>query len=183
MIRDEVINEYFEWLCDLVCRHKFAESISFKKLLTYLHDTEFIFSMPRDENRAKDGMSLRWRFVCNNYADSYHDEAMLALEQPCSILEMMVALAIRCEEDIMDDPLTGDRTSQWFWGMIVNLGLGSMADYDFDRRFVEGVVERFLNREYEPNGSGGLFTVKNCDADLRDVEIWHQMCWYLDNIT
>jgi hypothetical protein len=95
---------------------------------------------------------------------------------------MMVALAIECEVTIMDDPNIGDRTGQWFWGMIVNLGLGSMTDYKFDDIYVEGVVRRFLDREYEPNGKGGLFTVKNCRYDLRTVEIWNQMCWYLGTI-
>jgi hypothetical protein len=94
---------------------------------------------------------------------------------------MMVALASECEET-MDDPNVGDRTGQWFWGMIVNLGLGSMADYNFDYDYVDGVIQRFLNREYEPNGRGGLFTIRNCTEDLRTVEIWSQLCWYLGTI-
>ena len=83
----------------------------------------------------------------------------------------------------MDDPRIGDRTSQWFWGMIVNLGIGAMNDDRFDEKYVDEVIERFLNREYEPDGRGGLFTVKNCDTDLRNVEIWYQLCWYLNGIT
>ena len=82
----------------------------------------------------------------------------------------------------MDDPLVGDRTGQWFWGMVTSLGLGSMMDDRFDKRYVEDVVVKFLNREYEPNGKGGLFTIKNCDQDLRDVEIWVQLLWYLDTM-
>ena len=39
-----------------------------------------------------------------------------------------------------------------------------------------------MNRTYSPDGDGGLFTVRNCDRDLRNVEIWIQMCWYLDTI-
>ena len=48
---------------------------------------------------------------------------------------------------------------------------------------VEDVIERFLDREYGPDGKGGLFTVRHCEYDLRDVEIWYQLCWYLDSIT
>ena len=95
---------------------------------------------------------------------------------------MMIALAIRCEEHIMDDPDIGNRTGQWFWNMIVNLGLGSMTDAKFDENYTNMVIERFLNREYERNGDGGLFTVKHSRRDLRTVEIWYQMCWYLDEI-
>ena len=95
---------------------------------------------------------------------------------------MIAGLALRCEENIMDDPQYGDRTGQWFWGMISNLGLGSMTDDRYDRAYVDFVIDRFLNREYEPNGRGGLFTVEKSKKDLRRVEIWYQMCWYLDSI-
>lgn len=92
----------------------------------------------------------------------------------------MIALAVRCEEHIMDDPDIGDRTGQWFWNMIVSLGLGSMTDERFDGEYVDEVVDIFLNREYERNGEGGLFTVNDTDRDMRNVEIWYQMHWYLN---
>lgn len=80
----------------------------------------------------------------------------------------------------MDNPLYGDRTSQWFWGMINNLGLNGMTDRSYDAEYVERTVDRFLNRDYEPDGRGGLFRIRNCGKDLRKAEIWHQLCWYLD---
>lgn len=169
-----MVDQYFEWLYDLVCGERYSRDISYRKLLMCLHDTEFIYSIPKDANRAQDGIDLRRRF---------HPDADLYLTGPCSILEMMVALSIRCEETIMDDGRIGDRTGQWFWGMIVNLGLGSMLDTRFDIYYVRDVLNRFINRDYEPDGKGGLFTVNNCHADLRDVEIWYQLCWYLDSIT
>lgn len=135
--------------------------------------------MRRDENRAEDGIALRRRFACFLGYDDLSDY----LDGPCSILEMMAALAIRCEENIMDDTSFGDRTGQWFWGMISSLRLGAMDDDHFNKAYVRAVVERFLDRNYEPNGRGGLFTIRNCDYDLRDAEIWHQLCWYLDSIT
>lgn len=167
-------NRYFEWLYDLVCGRRYSKQISYRKLLMYLHDTEFRYSIPKDANRAADGVDLRRRFDRN---------AALYLNGPCSVLEMMVALSIRCEETIMDDTYIGDRTGQWFWGMIVNLGLGSMYDEQFDMRYVEEKIDIFLSRDYERDGRGGLFYINNCDADVRKVEIWCQLCWYLDSIT
>ena len=114
--------------------------------------------------------------------EKYSEEIVRCLEGRCSVLEMLIALAIRCEETIMDNPAVGDRTGQWFWGMITNLGLGSMIDYNYNREYVEDVVARFIDNDYEPNGRGGLFTIKNCNCDLRDVEIWKQLCWYLDDL-
>ena len=170
---------YFEWMCDLVCGSRFSKTTSYKKLLKYLHLTDFEYIILKDGNRAEDGIDLRYRFA---YEHSRIKDAESYLQGPCSILEMMVALSIRCEENIMDDPSIGNRTGQWFWGMINSLGLSSMSDDRFDKRYVDHVIERFLSRKYSPNGKGGLFTINNCDQDLRDVEIWYQLCWYLNGI-
>lgn len=182
MMQNRIINEYFDWIYDLMCKNRYSKNIAYRKLLSLLHSTEFIYILPRDENRANDGINLRFRFA-HDCGYNYRLDVEKALDGPCSVLEMMVALAIRCEETIMDDPRIGDRTSQWFWGMVVNLGLGSMTDDNFDKRYSKMVIERFLRREYESNGKGGLFTIRHCDHDLRDVEIWNQLCWYLDAIS
>lgn len=174
--------EYFDWLCSLVCSG-YSTQASYEKLLTYLHDVPFRYSLPMDENRAKDGVGMRYRFARTKGPVSHAWEILDALEGNCSVLEMMVALAVRCEESIMDDPNIGNRTGQWFWEMIVNLGLGAMTNSHFDWDIVEPAITRFLDRDYEPNGKGGLFTVNHCHCDLRDVQIWYQMCWYLDSIT
>ena len=179
MTRDKINNEYFNWLFDLVCEKRYSNQISYRKLMMHLHNTEFRYSISRDADRAEEGVSLRYRFARSHGYEELSDYVLDDLSGPCSVLELMIALAIHCEESIMDDPKIGDRTGQWFWDMIVNLGLGSMTDDRFDRRLVEARVNRFLDRDYEPNGKGGLFTIKNCDRDLRDVEIWYQLCWYL----
>lgn len=178
MSRDEIINEYFEWLFDLVCGKRYSDQISYRKLLMCLHDIEFIYIIPRDRNRAEDGIDLRYRFALEYGFDDEPD----CLDGPCSVLEMIIALSLRCEETIMEDVSIGNRTGQWFWGMLTNLGLGSMYDGRFDERYVKDVLTIFMNREYAPDGKGGLFTIKECDRDLRTVEIWHQLCWYLETI-
>ena len=184
-MRDEIRTEYFDWLYDYVCDGRFSKRISFRKLFMKLHTIEFTYIIPRDANRADDGLNMRYRFIISHgyEYEEIQDLVLDALDGPCSILEMMIALAIRCEETIMDDPKFGDRTAQWFWGMVTNLGLGSMTDNNFDRDHVERVIDIFLNRKYAPDGRGGLFTVRHCDTDLRDIEIWNQLCWYLDSIT
>ncbi len=174
-MRDDISNEYFKWLYDLVCSDRYSEHISYRKLLMYLHSTPFVYSIQNDDNRAADGVDMRYRFTNNG-------DLPKELCGPCSVLEMMIALAVRCEETIANDTDYGDRTGQWFWGMIVNLGLGSMTDEYFDKSYVKDAVDRFLNREYEPNGKGGLFTIRDCNRDLRTVEIWYQLCWYLNTI-
>lgn len=174
---------YFNWICDMVLDDCFSDNVSYIRLLTRLDETEFTYIVPRDRNRAADGVDLRYRFALRHEKELSIDYVLDELDGPCSVLEMMVALAIRCEENIMDNALYGDRTVQWFWQMISSLGLSDMTDAMYDQEKVDYILKRFLNRRYSSNGKGGLFTIRNCDKDLRKVEIWFQLCWYLDSIT
>lgn len=181
MVKNELNAIYFNWVYQLVCDYSYHKKLSYRKLFTRLASIDFTYSIYRDGNRAKDGINLRYRF---GYEQGYQDSEVAEYldGSPCSVLEMMVALAKRCEEQIMDDPDYGNRTGQWFWNMIISLGLGSMSDSKFDDDYVNDVIFRLLNREYQPNGEGGLFTLTRPRRDLRTVEIWYQMSWYLDEI-
>lgn len=177
-IEDQIKSDYFEWMYKLMCGGRFAKSISYRKLFTALHDAEFTYFVPHDENRAEDGIALRYRYcVMNNCENLEH-----YINGPCSVLEMMVALAIRCEERIMCNPDKGDRTAQWFWEMIGSLGLSSMSDYNFNEQIVDDAVWKLLNRKYNRNGKGGLFTVRGWRRDAREAEIWHQLMAYLNSL-
>lgn len=180
MNRNEISNRYFQWLYEWMCKDRYHRDISYKKLLMQLHATEFTYLIRNDQNRAEDGANLRYRFAKSGIVDESVDCILESLAGPCSILEMMIALANRCEEDYMDDPAFGDRTAQWFWGMITSLGLGSMTDIWYDKRYVDEVLYKFLNRKYEPDGRGGLFRIRDYRGDMRKIEIWYQMCYFLD---
>ena len=177
---DAINNGYFDWIYTSVTKDRFSKSISYKKLLMHLHNTEFRYYIPGDAARYSDGLNLRYIFA---YKNPEFKDAERYIDGPCSVLEMIFALAIDCEETIMDNTNYGDRTADWFWHMICNMGLGGMYDKKYDREYVDSVLERFMKREYEPNGKGGLFTVNDADQDLRNVEIWWQLCWYIDSIT
>lgn len=177
MTRDKICNLYFEWLSKFVDEGKTPRT-SYRKILMFLHSAEFRYTISNDSNRAEDGMKLRDRFV----AEKGYENLIGYLEGPCSVLEMMVALAIRCEVHIMDDSEYGDRTRQWFWGMMVNMGLGNMTDDNFDKGLAYEKVNNMLDRNYSTDGKGGLFRVKNCRLDMRAVEIWYQANWYFSTI-
>lgn len=174
MVEKNIEIEYFNWLYYISC----GDSNQYNKLCYFLHGVEFIPIIVMDENRAGDGLKLRRDFIIDNH---YPESYISYFKSPCSIFEMIVALAIK-QEQLMDDPRYGDRTYTWMTEMFRSLGLAGMFDDRFDVEYCEKVIERFLNREYEPDGKGGLFTIKGCTQDLRDVEIWHQMCWYINHM-
>lgn len=145
-----------------------------------LHDTDFVYIFDLDANREKDGLDLRRRFIYEHGYTDYAEQKLIDMG-PCSVLEMMIALAQRCEEHIMSDPENGDCTGKWFFAMVDSLGLSEMDDAHFDAQRVSRVIERFMYRKYSPNGKGGLFTIPNCQTDMRRIEIWYQMMRYLTN--
>lgn len=175
IFRDPAEEEYFNWLYNYVCKGRAHDKISYKKLFKRLYEIEFAFYIRNDLNRARDGVDLRYRFAIVKH----NNDIMNILDGPCSVLEMIIALAIRCEETIMDDSSYGDRTSQWFWSMLSNLGLSYMIDERYDEDIVNKKIYDFMEKRYEPDGKGGLFYIRGCKEDLRDYEIWTQLSWYL----
>lgn len=180
-VMENIEGLYFDWLCSFVYDNRYYKNLSYARLLQYLDLREFYDKHPRDESRIADGIDLRYRFG----REKNIDRRIIATEldiYPCRILEMMVALCLRMEESIMDDPAIGNRTSQWFWEMISSMGLSGMTDRNFDVGYVNDILYNFLERNYAPNGKGGLFTLQNPTEDQRYVEIWYQMNQYLREI-
>ncbi len=180
---NQIKNNYFEWLYNYACKGRINNRISYRKLFMLLHSIDFDFYIKDDVNRAIDGIDLRNRFAAETRLDDPYDKNYVTdvLDDPCSVLEMILALAIRCEETIMDNPEYGDRTGQWFWSMLSNLGLSMMTDDNFNKQEATKHIYDFMERRYSPDGRGGLFYIRDCKYDLRDIEIWTQLCWYLNN--
>jgi len=176
MTARNINQDYFAWLISLIGDG--LQTKPFNKLLNYLYDQEFVYILPMDGNRYSDGINLRYRY---GYDYGIEDPIIASCldNKSCSILEMMVALCVRVEEHIMQNPENGLAPGRWFWGMIDNLGLATMTDDRYDIEYVNGVIWRFLNREYGPDGKGGPIYIPNCPYDLRTMEIWYQMMRYL----
>lgn len=178
MWRVNIEDKYFRWLVDNIEWDYIAR---YYKLLAHLHSTPFRYTIAMDGNRAADGQNLRYRFG----RESGYSDAVIAMyldNRECSVLEMMVALANRIFDQFIDDFDTENSVAAWFWRMIDSLGLFNCIDISYDERYVNAVLERFLDRDYEPNGKGGLFTIHDTPNDLRDIEIWYQMSAYIDTI-
>jgi len=175
--QDNLFNSYFHWLCGLVMDGYDADDYS--SLLWYLFTKEFRYSFPNDANRESDGTDLRYRY---GYEFKVSGPAIAACldDRPCSVLEMMIALCLRCEEQIMSDSEYGDRTGVWFMAMLRSLGIATLRNGYFNSGLANYHVERFLDREYRPNGEGGLFTIPSYPRDMRNAEIWSQAMWWFN---
>lgn len=164
-------NLYFNWLCAKVVRVEVSTpSLSYDMLLRVLHNTEFVWLLSGDDNRAEDGVELRSEFILESGF----------LETPewqnigCSMLEMLIAFARRVEFD------TDISAYEWFWHFIENLGLDRYNDaYGASPEEISDILYRVIWRQYSFNGRGGLFPIRKPSHDQTKVEIWYQFCEYL----
>ncbi len=165
-----IANGYFGWLLKKIGRSKSSNYIS---LLKTMFEKDFYPVVELDENRAYGGVALRDEYLARGVRVGEDLPS-----RPCSILEMMIALAIRIDRDIL--PVPGEEhIDYWFWLMVSNLGLDDMDDKRFDYEKVLYILDRFVGREYDSDGKGGLFPRNKSVTDQREVEIWYQMQGYV----
>jgi hypothetical protein len=164
---------YFVWLYSQVGSVKIRNrSKTYWKLLRLLFQKEFTWSdIEKDENRAQDGKDLRTEFL--RETNTVVDEDGW-LDIGASFLEMLIALAWKLAFE------GGGEVSERFWEMIENLGLAECTDaHPPDEGIVNHILDKVINRDYSPNGAGGLFPLSKTDQDQRDVELWYQANAYL----
>lgn len=166
---------YFEWLVE---RIDDGRAKHYKMLLHELFHTIFTYSVSRDRNRAADGTDMRYIYANRIGADPEFWREFLPVD--CTMLEMMVALAINWDESYMFDVDRGPRAPEWFWVMVENTGLDSFSDRNFDKNAVSIILERVINRRYGADGRGGLFVTKNRKIDMRELEIWYQLNYFME---
>ena len=176
-------NAYFLWLCDLAGLDP-PQGLSFLSLASLLFRTEYYSVLGNDDNRGADGKKLRFYFC--NQSGLKQSEVIPELDGPCSVLEMLVGLAVRIDEWLTGELFTGEKSEGvrgWAWVMIRNLGLDKYDDRSFIMPGVEDrvgdIVRFFLDRKYGPDGVGGMFPLTSCDKNMHKIEIWAQFNEYL----
>lgn len=170
---EPIESEYFNWLIAKIKKRPTSwttPTTAYWKLMRELQNTEFVWIVSMDDNRAEDGLELRREFVRETRVDTDPDWMHIG----CSVLEMMIAFARRAE-------FATDRSIRdWFWEFLRNLGLEEFNDASgFDPREVSEILDRFIWRTYDYYGVGGMFPMHDAQHDQRKVEIWYQFCEYL----
>lgn len=172
----EIKKLFFDWKYYLVGQDK-----PYFKLFNKLDNIEYKYILSMDENRLIEGIELRY-IIANDLGIDTKDVMAEYDSNKCSVLDMLIALSIDCEEKIMWDPDLGNRTDKWFWEMLTNLNLQNMTDELYDDDYVEEVILKWLNRDYDYCGRGNIFYIKNPRQDLRKIDTWYQLRWYIEDI-
>lgn len=164
-------DNYFDWLCDLIGGKEY-----YRLLLYKLLNIEYYWIVQYDDDRAKDGKNLRKTYL--ELMETYDETGLDYI----SVLEVLIALAISCEDNIMSSKEYGDRTSEWFWMMLNNLGLLKYSDAEWtvkSENEIANIVDIWLSRCYKFDGKGGAFPLKKCHTDQKKVDLWSQLHAYL----
>lgn len=155
---------YFLWLLELI-KIRDVNTDEYSMLLEQLFNTEFTWTIAHDSNRATDGLNLRYEF-----ARTYNGGGA-----PCSVLEVLIALARNWEHEITYDFKLGDRSALWFWVMLENLGLLDYTNDAYDEEIIGEKLVIWLKRKFTRNGYGSPFPVKSGGRDQRTIEMWLQL--------
>ena len=65
-----------------------------------------------------------------------------------------------------------------FREMILNLGLSHCDDEQYEPDYVAEVLDRFLTRNYSPNGRGSFFYIPGAKG-MPQIDLWRQMLGWL----
>lgn len=164
-------SEYLNWIFDSYWKPNYK--FLFEALLEY----SFIPDMknhPLDESRNMYGIDLRSAY-------EYETGGTCDIFGEASFLEMLVGLAKQLENQILWD-MVNDRTGEWVWMMLDNMGLSYFDDVHFNKLKVFHMIEDFNNHKYEANGKGGLFYVEDPPAPMNETDIWVQANWWSNTI-
>lgn len=175
-------DKYFRWLLAIL-GFKNPATCGYISMLSYMYSRDFKLTDPivgHDDNRLNDGFDLR-ALYSNNFTDP---EFPPIFEEPVSVLEVLVAFAVRIDDDVMYNGSL--HASKWFFIMVDNLGMTGFKDEYLGIDWViddeEQIIDIWMSRQYGPDGKGSIFPVKYTTFDQRNLEMWYQMQeWFKEN--
>ena len=143
-----------------------------------MHEIEFVWTVPNDDNRVQDGLDLRVQFMhqTGRKQSSALDEL---IHMGATVLEVLIGLSIRTAFT------AGGVAEIWAWQLIENLHLERASDPFTNGKAnrVDDVLETLIWRTYQRDGEGGFFPLSGDTLiDQTKIEIWDQMNIYVNEI-
>lgn len=174
MRNGDILRNYVSSLLSMV-EDKDHNLSDYSLLLEELYSIPFTCTIEMDLDRGRDAEILR-NDICEENGLLFD----VILSRKISVLEVLIALARRIENDILADPMSGnDNSNHYFWEMLENLGVEKYKNDNFKVLNVHEKVEKWLDRDFKKDGNGSIFPLKHPKHDQRAIEIWAQMQAYL----
>ena len=162
------ISRYIHWVLTDKLGLTDKETKKYLYLVSAITDVEFVWRHPMDENRAIDGLELRQDF---EYETGEFLDKSSGLMPNCTFFEMLAALSIRCENQLMRNLSVGDRTSKWFFEFLDNLEL---LDERLREDDIKDIAEGFMDGDID------MFPLKNKGIKQKNEQIWKQLSAYIN---
>lgn len=171
---ESLSEDYLRWLAPQIRDEHGNPNESYWDLLSIMYEKEFICRVRNDDNRMEDGLDLRIEFC---HSQHIRVDALKNLG-PCSFLEVLIGLSRRLAF------AAGGGSPGWAWQLLNNLKLHKMYDplSRYKIRKIDDILDRVIDRTYQPDGYGGFFPLSWPDDDQTKIELWHQLAAYVDEI-
>ena len=156
--------DYYEWL---VSQIHIPNGKDYGDLFTRMHNLEFVWTVPNDDNRVQDGADLRYEFA----DDRKHEIDLPAV----TFLEVLIGLSRRTAFT------AGGEADRWAWRLLKNIRLTKMSTPLTEERsqMIDDILDSVIWRTYAADGRGGFFPLNQPQEDQRKIEIWYQMNKYV----
>lgn len=185
------MNPYLHW----IAKHtglKVSEMKKRETLFNILLKTEYIYDsrhISLDINRIYDGLKLRTLYMEEMDAD-YIEGLPSDGDMAVGVLEVLAALSCRIDDEYLYD---GQKHSGWLlWKMLDNLNLLNCDDFSLANRepkqkdryrtgysYIKDILDYWMNRNFEPDGYGSPFPLKNPLRNQKNVQLWDQAIAYV----
>ena len=162
---------YFKWLIN----HIDYDNEDDELFIYDLFLCEFRWIHPNDVNRKMDAFELRRDFSIDEglYYSEY--ETFKSVKPNC--LEVLIALAQRISDDILDECESGYGTDGWFWELVKIFGLRhtrlpkTFKYFELTKEFQKGnISSKKVTKRYQKG-----------NKKVTDLEIWYQIADYISN--
>ncbi len=98
---NELWEDYFNFL---IWRGRLEKMTKYHNLFESLHNIKFIYIIDRDDNRKEDGKNLRNYYKIPNRFYRNEDLINDFYDREASVFEVLLALSIRVDNEIIGDP-------------------------------------------------------------------------------
>ena len=139
------------------------------QLFTKLNEIPFVCRRDLDQNRVQDAKDFREK-IAKKYCIVYN------MFVPVTCLELLLSLSERFAGTLFSpNDQDFDGIQELFSLFLETLGLNLYDDNNFDEKRVETICKRWMDLEYNMDGTCGNIVAKPGYRKLKNMDIWMQL--------